>query len=159
MIYWQIKELDAVSSADQHKGRHSDHGIHSIGTLVRRWSGSARRPRCLRDRVLSFIIICAVLIKFFCHRFQPESLVDVASKQLNYSLANKVKPLGGWDAEHEIAGVWRPTGREYHMVPLSYASTLEVDIWGRPRIMVCRRRLFCLQVLFSSASHANQSRR
>lgn len=120
LIYWQIEELDAVSSADQHKGRHSNHGIHSIGTLVRRWNGSARQPRCLRDRVLSFIIICVVLIKFSFHRFHLESLADVASRQLNYSLANKVKPLGGWDAEHEIAGVWRPTGREYHMVPLSY---------------------------------------
>jgi len=42
--------------------------------------------------------------------FRQESLVEASSRLLNYNLLDKIGSLGGWDNEHEMAGLWRPTG-------------------------------------------------
>jgi hypothetical protein len=88
------------------------------------------------------------------HRFRRESLVEVASRLLNYSLVDKVQSVGGWDAEHEVAGVWRPTGREYRLsFPLTqlhkFDTCVDPGLWfAGGDFFACRfySRLLAMQI-------------
>ncbi|KAG1846376.1 hypothetical protein DFJ58DRAFT_730500 [Suillus subalutaceus] len=58
------------------------------------------------SRVMADLVI-------FATGYSKTTIKQVAESLFGPQVADAVHDLGGWDSDCELAGVWRPTGRQY----------------------------------------------